>query len=172
MSDALEEVAEMNNVLTGECRIPQELILDDIENCWPRWQRFKQSFNIYILAAGYEKLAVTRKSAILLNCIGQQAQDSYLNTLKTEDSNKAELQEVIRIFDDYIIPKQNEVINSYNFNKRSQEGGESFDFFYTSVRKLADNCNFADQKKRMFQNRIVIGIQDRRVQQKLHEIKD
>lgn len=174
-SDKSDKVVEMDNVLAGECRMPQELILDDIENCWPRWQRFKQSFNIYLLAAGYDRLAETRKAAILLNCIGQQAQDVYLNTLRPENPEKDKqdkLQEVIKVFDEYFKPKQNEVINSYNFNKRCQEDGETFDAFYTAIRKLADNCNFGDQKNRMLRDRIVIGVQDQRMQQKLLEIKD
>lgn len=153
-----------------EYRMPQGICLDDIDNCWPQWQRFKLSFRNFILAAGFERLSEARKAAILINCIGQQAQELYFNVLKIEGKEK--LEEIIEIFDGYFKPKQNEVINSYNLNKRNQEDGESFDAFYTSIRKLAENCNFGELKDRMLRDKIVIGVRDQRMQQKLLEIND
>lgn len=152
-----------------EYKMPQSLNLDDLGNCWPQWQRFKQSFRIFVLAAGFEKLSETRKAAILLNCIGQQAQELYFNVLQTEDKTK--LEEIITLFDEHFKPKQNEVINSYTFNKRNQEDGETFDAFYTAIRKIAENCNYKE-KDRMLRDRIVIGVKDQRTQQKLLEIKE
>ncbi|XP_073964378.1 uncharacterized protein [Choristoneura fumiferana] len=151
-----------------EYKMPQGLNLDDIDNSWPRWQRFKLSFKNFLLAAGLEKLSEARKAAILINCIGQQAQELYYNVLKTEESDK-KLEEVINVFDEYFKPKQNEVINTYNLNKRNQEDGEPFDVYYTVIRKLAENCNFGEQKDRILRDKIVIGVRDQRIQQKLLE---
>lgn len=163
---------KVDNMCAVEYKMPQGLNMDDIENCWPRWQRFKLSFKNFVLAAGLEKLSEVRKAAILINCIGQQAQELYFNVLKSEEKDKDKLEDVIKIFDDYFKPKQNVVINSYNLNKRNQEDGESFDAFYTDIRKLAENCNFGEQKDRMIRDKIVIGVQDQRTQQKLLEVKD
>ncbi|KAL4713683.1 hypothetical protein ACJJTC_004214 [Scirpophaga incertulas] len=116
-----------------EYRMPESLNLDDVDKCWPRWQRFKQAFKIFLLAAGFERLSEQRKAAILLNCVGHQAQELYFNVLKD---------------------------------------GETFDAFYTAIRKLAENCNFDTQKDRMLRDRIVIGVSDHRMQQKLLEVKD
>lgn len=156
-----------------EYKMPESLDLEDIEKCWPRWQRFKQAFKIFLLASGFERLSEQRKAAILLNCVGHQAQELYFNVLKETDAEeKIKLDEIIKSFDDYFKPKQNEVINTYNFNKRVQQDGESFDAFYTAIRKLAENCNFDTQKDRMLRDRIVIGVSDQRMQQKLLEVKD
>lgn len=170
-SDNKSEV-KIDNMCAVEYKMPQSLNLDDIENCWPRWQRFKLSFRNFVLAAGLEKLSEARKAAILINCIGQHAQELYFNVLKTDDNDKDKLEDVLTIFDDYFKPKQNEVINSYNLNKRNQEDGESFDTYYAAIRKLAENCNFGEQKNRMIRDKIVIGVRDQRVQQKLLEVKD
>ncbi|CAB3245113.1 unnamed protein product [Arctia plantaginis] len=153
-----------------EYKMPKGLNLDNIDNCYPQWQRFKQSFRTFIMAAGVEKFSETRKAAILLNCIGQQAQELYFNVLKIDE--KAKLEDVLDVFENYFKPKQNDVINTYNFNKRTQEEGESFDAFYTAIRKMAENCNFGDQKERMIRDRIVIGVKEQRMQQKLLEVKD
>ncbi|CAH0730522.1 unnamed protein product, partial [Brenthis ino] len=37
---------------------------------------------------------------------------------------------------------------------------------------MAENCNFGDQKERMIRDRIVIGVKEQRIQQKLLEVKD
>jgi hypothetical protein len=163
---------KVDNMCAVEYKMPQGLNLDELENCWPQWQRFKLSFKNFVLAAGLERISEARKAAILINCIGQQAQELYFNVLKLEDSEKDKLEDVIKIFDDYFKPKQNEVINSYNLNKRNQEDGESFDAYYTAIKKMVENCNFGDQKDRMIRDKIVIGVQDRRTQQKLLEVKD
>lgn len=56
--------------------------------------------------------------------------------------------------------------------KKKQNDGESFDAFYTAIRKLVENCNFGEEKNRMLEDKIVIGVQDKPTQQKLLEVKD
>ncbi|XP_063387033.1 uncharacterized protein LOC134673008 [Cydia fagiglandana] len=153
-----------------EYKMPEGLNLEDIDNCWPQWQRFKLAFRNFVLAAGLERISETRKAAILINCVGHEAQELYFNVLKVEDKDK--LEEVIEVFDDYFKPKQNEIINRFNLNKRNQEEGETFDAFYTAIRKVAENCNYGDQKEKMLRDKIVIGVREQRIQQKLLEIKD
>ncbi|KAL4714212.1 hypothetical protein ACJJTC_002849 [Scirpophaga incertulas] len=168
-----ESTTNIDHMGAVEYRMPESLNLDDVDKCWPRWQRFKQAFKIFLLAAGFERLSEQRKAAILLNCVGHQAQELYFNVLKvTEPEEKLKLEEILTSFDEYFRPKQNEVINTYNFNKRNQQDGETFDAFYTAIRKLAENCNFDTQKDRMLRDRIVIGVSDHRMQQKLLEVKD
>lgn len=176
-SDSLQphvEVVEQESqeIIMGgvEYRLPASLKLDNLEDLQSQWQRFKQSFKIFILAAGYEKLSENRKAAILLNCVGEQAQELYFNTLKKGDAQKYE--DVLEAFDEYFQPKQNEVINSYNFNKRSQDQGETFDNFYTDLRKLMKNCMYGSMEDRILRDRIVIGVQDVKVQEKLLSIKN
>ncbi|CAH0716115.1 unnamed protein product, partial [Brenthis ino] len=118
---------EVDNMCAIEYKMPKASNLDNIDNSYPQWQRFKQSFKIFMMAAGFEKLSETRKAATLLNCVGQQAQELYFNVLKMEE--KPKLDDVINVLDNYFEPKQNELIKSYNFNKRYQEDGESFDAF-------------------------------------------
>ncbi|XP_069364930.1 uncharacterized protein [Maniola hyperantus] len=153
-----------------EFKMPRGIDLEDLDTCWQQWQKFKDSFKIFMLAAGFEKLSEPRKAALLLNCIGSSALELYLNVLKKED--KPKLEEVIKLFDEYFKPKSNEVMASYNFNRRVQQDGENFDTFYSDLRKLADSCNFGQQKDRMLRDRLVIGVKQTRVQQKLLEIKD
>lgn len=154
-----------------EFRMPAPLNLDSLDELYPQWKRFQSSFKIFIIATGLGKVTETRKAAIFLNCIGQPAQELYFNTLITGENEK-KLEEVIAIFEDYFKPKSNEIINTFHFNQRVQEDGENFDTFYTELRKIAQNCNFENFLERMLRDRIIHGIRDRNVQQKLLEKKN
>lgn len=163
MFESDTEETKMSGV---EYRMPAPLDLYKLEDLYPQWKRFIASFRIFLSAAGLNKVSDNRKAAILLNCIGQPAQELFFNTLKTGDENET-LEEVIAIFEEYFKPKTNEIINTFLFNKRTQEDGEHFDTFYTELRKIAQNCNFETFLDRMLRDRLVYGIRDRQVQKKL-----
>lgn len=166
-----EENKEHMGMAHFDYRVPEALSLDTVEDLLPRWKRFKQQFQIFVTAAGFDRISESRKAALLLNCIGTEAQDLYLNVLKkNEEIDKYE--HILKIFDDYFAPKQNEVMNTFNFNNRRQEDGENFDSFYSNIKQLVKNCNFMDLESRMLRDRIVMGIRDRNLQRKLLEIKD
>lgn len=154
--------------------MPAPLSMEGMEDLYPAWLRFKQSFAIFISAAGLSKISEARKASILLNSIGQPAQELYFNTLKLnydKEDDEPKLAEVITAFEEYFKPKSNEVISTWQFNKRIQEDDEVFDMYYTELIKIAKNCNFLD-RERMLRDRIVVGIRDQRVQQRLLEIRD
>lgn len=156
------------SMLSGvEYRMPAPLNLDNIDELYPQWKRFQSSFKVFVTAAGLGKVTETRKAAIFINCIGQPAQELYFNTLQKNHSDEQKLEEIILIFENYFKPKNNEIINTFHFNQRLQEEGENFDAFYTELRKIALNCNFETFMERMLRDRIIHGIRDRAVQQKL-----
>ena len=58
------------------------------------------------------------------------------------------------------------------FNKRTQETGESVDHFKTDVIKLAEHCQYGDLKDDLIRDKLVSGIQDDKVREKLLGIKN
>lgn len=154
-----------------EFRMPAPLKLDGGSDLLPEWLRFKQQMQIFLSAAGFERVSEARKAAIFLNCVGHDAQELYFNVLKKEDDT-VKYEQLIKLFDAYFEPKQNELINAYNFNQRKQDQGETFDLFYTEIRRLVKNCNYKEQESRMLRDRIVIGVSDKKLQEKLLAIND
>lgn len=166
MSTSEDSDSEMGTPI--EYRMPNPLKLDSVEDMLPKWNSFKQQLKIFISAAGLEKVTDNRKASILLNCIGQEGQDLYFNVLKSSEDSTPKYEELLKLFDDYFKPKQNELISTFNFFKREQLDGETFDNFYSEIRRLVKNCNF-ENESRMLRDRIVMGVYDKRVQQKLLE---
>lgn len=155
-----------------EYRMPAPL--DVNESNYEQWKRFHVNFKIFLTAAGLNRTAENRKAAVFLNCIGPCGQELYYNTLiNDEDVDKEyKLDEVIELFENHFKPKTNEVISTFLFNKRLQQDGEGFDQFYTEIRKIARSCNFNIFKDRMLRDRIIHGINNKKVQQKLLEKKE
>ena len=70
------------------------------------------------------------------------------------------------------MPQVNEVFESYNFLKRSQQPGEDITSYIKVLMKLALPYNFKEIKDRQVRERIVHRIQGNIVRQKLLEEKD
>lgn len=133
-----------------EYKMPGPLEFDTVGNMLMKWRNFKQQLDIFIIAAGLEKVSEKRKSAILLNAIGSEGQNIFHNILKNSDAEETpKYERLVEIFDEYFEPKQNEVINTFNFNKRNQAEGETFDTFYSEIRKIGKSCNFRDLEDRI-----------------------
>ena len=55
------------------------------------------------------------------------------------------------------------------FNKRSQEQSKTIDAYITTLRQLANTCNYEEMEDRMLRDQIVVGIKDDIVCEKLLE---
>ena len=78
-------------------------------------------------------------------------------------------------FEQFCVAEANEIIlcETFLFNKRNQEEGETIDTYVSTLRKLAKICSFKavsrQTKPRMLRDRRVLGVRDDTVRQKLLE---
>ena len=75
-------------------------------------------------------------------------------------------------FDNYFNKKTNLIYERSRFNLRIQKEGEAVDEFITNLHYLANRCNYGDLKEELIRDRIVVGIRDKKLQQKLQLNKD
>ncbi|XP_045450007.1 uncharacterized protein K02A2.6-like [Melitaea cinxia] len=130
------------------------------------YKKFIQRFEIYRLASGANSESSEVQTALLLHCMGEEAQDIHA----TFDFAKGEAynyEKVITKFNEYFIPRKNESVNSHLFFTRNQKEGETFDSFYTDIKKLSTECEFGNLLDRMLKDRIVTGILDKRLKDRL-----
>ena len=52
-------------------------------------------------------------------------------------------------------------------NRRRQEDGVTVDTFITALHVLAEHCDYATLKDKMIRDRIVVGLQDSKLSEKL-----
>lgn len=138
------------------CNVPSQLKLQG--NLRENFKRFKQSFEIYLLASGLDKIEDERKIAILLNCIGEEALEVY-NTFKMPSLKKEKYDDVMKVFETYCNPKKDILHARFLFYSRKQNDGESFDSFLTEIKALGRNCEFTNEEE-LLRDKLVLGTND------------
>ena len=125
----------------------------------------------YEVASKIDKKSAPVRAAAFKNVIGEEALDMYETLEWDADGDENDLKKIIENFTDRCVPQVNGVFESYNFNKRSQQLGEDITSYITVLMKLALTCNFKETKNRQVRDRIVHGIRDNIIRQKLLEKK-
>nr|CAI5842745.1 unnamed protein product [Callosobruchus analis] len=83
--------------------------------------------------------------------------------LQKQTSGNETFQQILQIFENHFIPRRNLIFERFQFNSRVQKPGEPVGNFITSLHALVEHCNFGTLKKELIRDRIVIGIADTKV---------
>ena len=138
-------------------------------NSAEQWRRWEQQFRFYFAAAELSKNTAKTQVAILLHCAGPEAQDIYTNFVfaNTDDDKDPNWEHVLKKFRDYCEPRNNEVFEKYKFWQRDQREGEPIDQWVNDLRILLSSCEYEDHKQSNLRDRIVFGVLDIRVKERL-----
>lgn len=131
-----------------------------------QWKIFKQKFMLFIEANEYKGKTDEVKIAMFLNSIGDEALQLF-NTFQLSEAEKTSFDKVITAFETYCNPRKSTVFNRYKFFIRYQEEQESFDHFQTELKRLAQICEFDTQTNSLIRDKIIIGIRDSVLQERL-----
>lgn len=129
-------------------------------NLSENWRRFKRNWDIFMIAVGIDTKADVVKINTFLNAIGSDAVEIY-DTFDLSPTERATYTSVIKSFADFCTPRKNIVYERYVFNQRSQR--------LIDIKKLIRTCEFGENENEMLRDRIVIGVQDKKLQAKLLE---
>lgn len=132
-------------------------------NDWPTW---KKRFIRYRTASGLHEKPEGNQVDALVYLMGTQAEEVF-NTFKLSDAEKKKFNVVLSKFDAYFIPRRNIIFERALFNTRIQQDGESVEDFVTALHALADTCNYGVLREELIRDRLVVGLRDRRVSEKL-----
>ena len=67
---------------------------------------------------------------------------------------------VLDKFEQFCLGEANEIYETFLFNKRNQEEGETIDAYVSCLLKFAKTCNFKANEERMLRDRICLGVRD------------
>ena len=130
---------------------------------WPKWKR---RFEQYRQASGLTGKGELRQVSTLLYCLGPGAEE-VLDTTRIFEEDKQKYDKVVDEFDKYFKVKKNLIYERARFNQRSQLLDESADHFITEIHRLADNCEFGQMKDQLIRDRLVVGIRDSELSERL-----
>ena len=130
------------------------------------WTRWKRRFDRYRSVSGLNTKDDAAQINTLIYCMGDDAEDILVSfSLSEEDAKKYGTVE--KKFDDHFNPRKNVIFERAKFNSRKQEDGEPVESFITELYKLSEHSNYGDMRNEMIRDRIVVGIRDARLSERL-----
>ena len=131
-----------------------------------KWEKWFQRFERFRLASGLCEADEEVQVSTLIYSMGPEA-DDILSSLKISSGDKNKWQPVKEALSKYFIPKRNVIFERAKFNQRKQEEGETADSFITALHVLADYCDYGALHDDLIRDRIVVGLRDRKLSEKL-----
>ena len=130
---------------------------------WPKWKR---RFEQYRLASGLSGESDARQVSTLLYCLGEEAED-VLTSANASEEDRKKLDTVVQKLDDFFQVRKNVIFETARFNRRNQREGESAEEYITCLYNLVENCEYGDLKSEMIRDRLVVGIRDSSLSERL-----
>ena len=75
--------------------------------------------------------------------------------------------ELVKLVKDHHQPSPSFIVQRFNFNMRYQKEGETVSAFVAGLRRLSEHCKFEATLDDMLRDRLVCGVRDKRLQQRL-----
>ena len=129
---------------------------------WPRWicrfERFRQ-------ASGLQSKSEESQINTLIYTIRDQADNILLSFRLSNEDKKYDV--VVGKFQGHFVKQRNVIFERMKFNQRIQQEGESVESFITELYALSETCNYRELTNEMIRDRIVVGIQDNAVAERL-----
>ena len=148
--------------------VPPPLEIHD-SNAADNWRKFLAAWENYALATELGGKPQPVQVATLLTVIGEDGREVY-STFRdwAQDGDDRRILPVLRKFAEYCQPRKNVPFERYKFNKRTQESGESYEQYKTTLRKLSEACGFDTiTLNEILRDRLIFGIHDTKVRERL-----
>ncbi|UYV72487.1 hypothetical protein LAZ67_9003355 [Cordylochernes scorpioides] len=143
---------------------PPETFDFSTPNEWPKWRK---RFERYLVVSGMKKKEEADKIDLFMYLMGDRADDIF-RTFKFEKKEEAtKIDSVLKAFDSHFCVRKNIIYERAKFNSRIQEDREPVDEFITSLYKLADSCEFEGLHEQLIRDRIVVGVRDKALSERM-----
>lgn len=147
--------------------LPPPRALDTSGDVWQSWTTWKQEFELFATATCLNQQAKEVQAATFLMVIGEDARKTYSTFVFEEGEEKSDIAVLKNKFEAFYKPSLNLAYHEYRFGIRDQRDGESFNDWLTELRVLAKSCEFGEMEERMLRSRIILGVNDKKLQEKL-----
>ena len=150
-----------NKMATFQVSPPEKFTFKPEE--WSKWIR---RFERFRLASELNKKDEESQVNTLIYSMGDEA-DDILQSFGMSEADKKKYSAVKQKFEGHFIIKRNVIFERARFNMRIQCEGESVDNFITDLYTLAEFCNFDTLHDELIRDRIVVGIRDKALSERL-----
>ena len=113
---------------------------------WPTWIKMFQN---YLTARDASEFSPERKQALLLCCIGTEAQRIYYSIPETHLQQVLIASHTLTVLSKQFEPAQKPVIARIKFKQRAGESIKSIKSYYRALRELAEPCKYGANESEM-----------------------
>lgn len=131
------------------------------------WKSFRQHVE-FMFSGPLKGKEEPEKCSFLMLWVGEKGRNIYSTWALSAEDAKA-LKSYFDRFESYVKPRTNVIYNRYKFHSRMQKETETFDQYVTDLKLLVKDCNFGNSDE-MVRDRIVIGIRNSKIREKLINI--
>ncbi|XP_054871220.1 uncharacterized protein K02A2.6-like [Amphiprion ocellaris] len=135
---------------------------------WEKWirrfERFRQASNLHLSSEA-------NQVNTLIYCMGDEG-DDILRGQALSEVQRHQYQAVRDTLDAYCVPRKNIIYERARFNQRVQQVDETVDSFVTALYALAVNCNYGALHDELIRDRLVVGLGDTSLAERLQMDKD
>ena len=129
------------------------------------WRKWLKRFERYRTASVLKGKPTQEQVSTFLYCMGECADDT-LKTLNLEEEN-ATYEEVKTAISNHFEGRRNVIVERVKLNKRVQQPDEPIDSFIQDLYRIADNCEHGTLKHELIRDRIIVGVLDDSLSDKL-----
>ena len=132
-----------------------------------QWSGWKERFARYRIATELHKKDGDIQVNSLIYAMGDEAEKVYKGFKFAAEADKNDYDKVLQKFDDHFNPKKYVIHQRVCFYQRVQNAGETAEAFIRDLYSLAEKCDFGTSRDDNIRDKIVVGILDKEVSQKL-----
>ena len=133
------------------------------------WLKWSRRFERFLQSSGLVKEKEESQINTLIYPLGDQ-EDDILTSFKLTMTQK-QYHTVKTNFDEHFVVRRIVTFERAKFSRSHQEDGETVDTFITALHALSEYCNYGTLKDGTIRDRIVVGLQDQTLSEKIQLIK-
>ena len=127
------------------------------------WEQYIERLMCYFEA---NDIPVGKQRAIFLSVVGAKTYNIVRSLSQNKPTQKT-FAELVELMKTHLHPAPNEIAERFRFNSRVRKETESISQYVMALRKLSEHCNFADKVNEHIRDRLVCGVRNEKVQQRL-----
>ncbi|KAG1662192.1 hypothetical protein GQR58_021058 [Nymphon striatum] len=129
------------------------------------WRNYCERMEQFFVANGITDS--DRKRAILLATVGESIYSLIKNLLSPTFPSEKSFEELVQLVADHQEPRPSVIVSRFKFNSCVREPGQHISLYVATLRKLAEPCNYGTTLNEMLRDRLVMGVNDDRIQRRL-----
>lgn len=139
--------------------------IGEFEEGREEWTQYAERLGHFLVANGITE--DERKRAVLLSVIGPKAYKLLGSLVAPKKPGEKSYAELVKVMTDHYNPLPSEIVQRFKFHTRVRREGESMAAYVAGLRALGQTCGFGDMLDDMLRDRLVCGVNDRRIQHRL-----